>query len=105
MTDATFVTNIVADHLGGRGTFVGAFVQDWGSGAMDRTFGTVTGTARVYYHSRGTSAWQYLGSTRLGDGGSAAYTKGGSLLQGYFEVVFPAQGYYRASTSKTIYLG
>lgn len=100
ITDKTCFTSLAANHFDGR-TLVSGFVID--HCGTSRTFGIVKGSARVYYHPRGSTAWRYLGSARTGAGGSVNYTYY-HVLNGYFRIVFPAQGYYLSSTSKTVYL-
>lgn len=101
-TDRTYVTHFVALHLEG-GTDLGAIVQDYPqSGGV--TYATVRGTAKFYYHPKGTSTWRYLGSARTGSGGSVALALSGTV-DGYFRIVFPAQGYFLGSVSNTEYLG
>lgn len=104
ITDQTCFTGLAAGHLDGRTLVSGSVIDHCGTGAKAQSFGIVKGTAKVYYHPRGTSTWRYLGSARTGAGGSVAYTRNGTL-DGYFRIVFPAQGYYLSSTSKTLHLG
>jgi hypothetical protein len=100
-TDRTYVTHFVALHLEG-GTALGAIVQDYPqSGGV--TYATVKGVAKFYYHPKGTSTWRYLGSDRTSSFGAVAYALAGTV-DGYFRIVFPAQGYFLGSQS-TEYLG
>jgi hypothetical protein len=100
-TDRTYVTHFVALHLEG-GTDLGAIVQDYPqSGGV--TYATVKGVAKFYYHPKGTSTWRYLGSDRTSSFGAVAYALAGTV-DGYFRIVFPAQGYFLGSQS-TEYLG
>jgi hypothetical protein len=102
--DHTCIPNFSADHFTALSrTDIAGFVQDW-CGNPEWTFGTVTGTAQFYYHPRGTTKWTYLGSGKLGVSGSAVFTAN-RILHGYFKMVYPAHGYFLASTSKTFYLG
>lgn len=101
-TDRTYVTRFVALHLEG-GTDLAAIVQDYPqSGGV--THATVKGVAKFYYHAKGTSTWRYLGSDRTSSIGAVAYSLGGTV-DGYFRIVFPAQGYFLGSVSQTEYLG
>jgi hypothetical protein len=103
ITDHTCVTGLNVSHYGGR-TLVHARVQDW-CAAGQQSFGQVKGQlAMVYYHPRGTTAWRYLGETRTDASGFVNLTRY-SVVRGYFHVVFPAQGYYLASTSNSVYAG
>jgi hypothetical protein len=100
-TDRTYVTHFVALHLEGD-TALGAIVQDYPqSGGV--TDATVKGVAKFYYHPKGTSTWRYLGSDRTSSFGAVAYSLAGTV-DGYFRIVFPAQGYFLGSQS-TEYLG
>jgi 5-hydroxyisourate hydrolase-like protein (transthyretin family) len=90
-------------HFDGRTEVDGMIVDWWGSGNTDRSFETVTGTAKVYYRPNTSTAWKYLGSTKLGQGGSADYTYYGTL-HGYFYIQYPAQGYFLASKSSTLHI-
>lgn len=91
------------DHFDGRTDIGGMVVDWWGSGNTDRSYETVTGTAKVYYRPNTSAAWKYLGSTKLGQGGSADYTYYGTL-HGYFYMQYPAQGYFLASKSPTLHI-
>ena len=100
-TDRTYVAHFVALHLSGT-TALGAIVQDYPpSGGVSYT--TPQGTAKFYYHPRGSTTWHYLGSSRTDSQGSVSF-EGGGLLHGYFRIVFPAQGDFLGSTSNTLYL-
>lgn len=100
-TDRTYVTEFVALHLHGV-TDLGAIIQDWPqSGGVSYT--TVRGVAKFYYHPKGTSTWRYLGSDRTSSIGAVADDLSGTV-DGYFRIVFPAQGYFLGSES-TQYLG
>jgi hypothetical protein len=101
MYDQTCFTGLGASHFDGR-TLVQGRVVDF-CGSKTRTFATVTGTAKVYYRPNTSTAWKYLGSTKLGQGGSADYTYYGTL-HGYFYIQYPAQGYFLASKSSTLYI-
>lgn len=101
VTDETCFSGLAASHVNGRTQVQGFVIDHCGN---RKSFGTVKGTAKVYYHPRGTTAWRYLGSVRTGAGGSVVYTYY-KTLAGYFRIVFPAQGYYLGSTSKTMHLG
>jgi len=92
----------IALHLNGY-TGLAAIMQDYPqSGGV--TYTTVKGLAKFYYHPKGTSTWRYLGSARTDSSGSVAYALSGTV-DGYFRIVFPAQGYFLGSVSKTEYLG
>lgn len=100
-TDRTYVTSFVALHFAGE-TELGAIMQDWPpSGGV--TYTTVRGVAKFYYHPKGTNKWRYLGSSRTDSSGAVSLELG--AINGYFRIVFPAQGYFLGSVSKTEYLG
>jgi hypothetical protein len=95
--------NQFVSHFNGR-TLLGADIVDWwGSGNTDHSWATVTGTAKVYYRPNTSAAWKYLGSAKLGQGGSFDYTYYGTL-HGYFYIQYPAQGYFLASKSATLHI-
>jgi hypothetical protein len=101
-TDRTYVTSFVAMHLNGY-TDLAAIMQDWPpSGGV--SYAKVTGVDKFYYHPKGTSTWRYLGSARTDSSGSVAYALSGTV-DGYFRIIFPAQGNFRGSVSNTEYLG
>jgi hypothetical protein len=102
VTDQTCVTGLAVSR--GRRTEVQAQVQD-SCATGQRSFGEVSGqVAEVYYHPRGSTTWTLLGQTNTDANGLVDYTND-SAVRGYFKVVFPAQGYYLASTSETVYAG
>lgn len=94
--DQTCFTGTNVEHFDGR-TIVGGRIIDW-CGSKTQTFATVSGSAQIYYRKGTSGSWTHLGSAKLGQGGTFAYTKG-STLHGYFYVTYPAQGYFRASGS------
>lgn len=94
--DQTCFTGTSVSHSNGR-TLVSGRVIDW-CGSKSQSFETVTGYAQVYYRKGTSGAWAHLGSAKLGQGGTFAYTKY-STLHGYFYVTYPAQGYFLASAS------
>lgn len=94
--DQTCFTGTSVGHFDGR-TTVDGMVIDW-CGSKNQTFKTVTGYAQVYYRKGTSGSWTHLGSAKLGQGGTFAYTKY-STLHGYFYVTYPAQGYFLASAS------
>ena len=99
--DRSYVTHVVALHLHGY-TDLAAIVQDYPqSGGV--TYAQVTGTVYLYYHPRGTSTWRYLSSARTDGQGNVAFARAGTI-NGYFRIVFPAQGHFLGS-SATVYLG
>jgi hypothetical protein len=58
----------------------------------------VTGVVKFYNRAKGATAWRYLGSARVqGDGGVAFSVKG--ALNGSYQAVFAAQGYFLASSA------
>jgi hypothetical protein len=59
----------------------------------------VPGTARLYYHPRGTTQWTYLGSQRTDFQGFVGWTIT-KYRTGYFKIVFPAQGNYLGSSAE-----
>jgi len=87
-------------HVRGR-TIVSGIVRD-SCGAKKASFGAVKGEVKVYYHPSGTSSWRYLGEVRTGGRGTFTYSRAG-VLNGYFQVDFPAQGYYLASKSNEVF--
>jgi hypothetical protein len=99
IVDRTCVTGLTVTHSGGQ-TRVGGEVQD-ACGSWE-SFGPVRGTYKVYFHPRGTTKWRLLGTARTSSGGGVSFTHAGTL-SGYFRVVFPAQGFYLASTSRSAY--
>ena len=104
ISDHTCVTHVVAMHTHGY-TALAALVDDYCAPGGEMSFGQVTGTARFYYEPTGTTTWRYLGADRAtsGEDGSVALGPAGTL-HGHFKIVFPAQGYYLASTSSIAYL-
>jgi hypothetical protein len=101
-TDRTYVTMFVAMHLYGY-TDLAAIMTDYPpSGGV--SYRTVTGVDRFYYHPKGTNTWRYLGSARTDGSGSVAFARSGTV-DGYFRIVFPAQGDFLGSVSNTEYLG
>jgi hypothetical protein len=58
----------------------------------------VPGIVKFYYHPRGTTKWTYLGETRVNSLGEAGWSIG--KTSGYFEIVYPAQGNYLASSKE-----
>lgn len=91
------------NHFYGRTDLGSAVVDWWPSGRWDRSFETVTGSAKVYYRPNTAAAWRYLGSAKLGQGGFVDYTYYGTL-DGYFYIEYPAQGYFLASKSVTLHI-
>lgn len=106
-TSASFITDrtcasISVRHSHGRTTVSGA-VKDR-CAAKERSFGAVKGVVKVYYHPRGAKTWRYFGQVHTGAGGTYSDSLHG-VLNGDFRVVFPAQGYFLGSVSKTLRLG
>ena len=79
-------------------TNVEAYIMDEPSNSSNTFDGyPVPGTARLYYHPRGTTKWTYLGDKRTDFLGFVGWSIGKSLT-GYFKIVFPAQGNYLGSS-------
>ncbi|MCO5995861.1 hypothetical protein [Actinoallomurus rhizosphaericola] len=75
-------------------------VTDWHSGQV--SFSTLHGLkVRLYYRAHGSKTWHYYRTATLGKNGSftVSAAKGKKY---YFKVVFPAQGVYQTSTSRTL---
>lgn len=101
--DHTCVTGTYVSHYYGR-TLVHARVQDWCANGQV-TFGPVKGqVVNVYYHPAGSTTWRLIAQPHTDANGFVNYTSY-SVPRGYFLVVFPAQGYYLRSASKTVYAG
>lgn len=100
ITDQTCIS--VSVRRSNQRTIVSGAVADKCS-AKQRSFGAVKGVVKVYYHPRGARTWRYLGEVHAGVGG--IYTDSlRRVLNGDFRVVFPAQGYFLGSVSKTVFL-
>jgi hypothetical protein len=83
-------------------TMVHARVQDWCANGQ-QTFGQVKGKiVKVYYHPRGSTTWRLIAQQYTDANGFVDYTRY-SVVRGYFMVVFPAQGCYLGSASKSVY--
>ncbi|MBO0814473.1 MAG: hypothetical protein J2P30_04890 [Actinobacteria bacterium] len=103
VTDHTCVTGTSVSHSAGR-TLVHARIQDWCANGQV-TFGQVRGkVVNVYYHAPGSTPWRLIAQPHTDANGFVNYTRY-SVLRGYFMVVFPAQGNYLRSASKTVYAG
>lgn len=102
--DETCLTGLGVGHFDGRTLVHGFVVDHCGAGAKDATFETVTGTAKIYYRKNAKARWTYLGSARLGHGGSVDYTHAGTIV-GDFLIGYPGQGYFERSSSVPLYLG
>jgi hypothetical protein len=103
ITDHTCVTGFYVSHSSGR-TLVHARVQDWCANGQ-LSFGEVKGkVVNVYYHPAGSTTGRLIAQPHTDADGFVVYTIY-SVLRGYFKVIFPAQGYYLASASKTVYAG
>lgn len=102
ITDRTF-SHVSHVGISGSRTIVSGWVRDWNATGQ-QTFGNIVGPyVKVYYHSRSTSTWSYLGEVRTAAGGNVTFTEN-KALHGYFRLVFPAFGNYLGSTSNTYYL-
>jgi hypothetical protein len=58
----------------------------------------VPGVVKFYYHPRGTTKWTYLGHKRTDSLGGVGWSL--DKTSGYFEIVYPAQGNYLASSKE-----
>jgi hypothetical protein len=58
----------------------------------------VTGVVKFYNRPKGTKTWRYLGSARVQSNGQAAFSMK-ATLNGNYQAVFPAQGYFLASSA------
>jgi hypothetical protein len=58
----------------------------------------VPGIVKIYYHPRGTTRWTYLGEKRIQPTGQVGWSV--DKPSGYFEIVYPAQGNYLASSKE-----
>jgi hypothetical protein len=106
IVDRTCVAMPVALHFHGE-TELGAVIEDW-CPPQNRLIAIPSGAAKFYYHPKGSTTWRYLGSSRTtaeaGLGGAVGLSLAGTV-NGYFRIVFPAQGNFLGSVSKTLHLG
>jgi hypothetical protein len=100
ITDQTHFATASVSHTSSK-SYVNGQVTDW-SKSQPRTFSTLKGLkVRLYYRAHGSKTWHSYKSGTLATNGRFALTaaKGKSY---YFKVVFPTQGAYQTSTSKTL---
>lgn len=101
VVDRTCVTSFSVSHIDGQTRVRGRVGDSCGTGLDRLSFGPVQGKIKIYFHPRGTKTWRYLGAASASAAGSFAFSRDG-FLSGYFRAVFPAQGYYRESTSRDV---
>ncbi|MEV5704125.1 hypothetical protein [Actinoallomurus sp. NPDC052274] len=75
-------------------------VTDWYDGQV--SFSSLRGLkVRLYYRARGSKTWHAYRTATLGRDGAFSFSAAKGKKY-YFKVVFPTQGAYRTSTSRTL---
>jgi hypothetical protein len=78
-------------------TSLDGFITTASSSGDNINGAAVSGTVKFYYHPRGTTKWTYLGEKKT-DSKTGQVTWSADKTSGYFEIVYPAQGNYLASS-------
>jgi hypothetical protein len=100
ITDQTRFASASVSHTSSK-SYVNGQVTDW-SKSQPSSFSTLKGLkVHLYYRAHGSTTWHSYLTATLATNGRFAFTaaKGKSY---YFKVVFPTQGAYQTSTSKTL---
>ncbi|MEV5749822.1 hypothetical protein AB0L00_18535 [Actinoallomurus sp. NPDC052308] len=99
LTDQTHFAAAAIYRTSSKSSFEGR-VTDWHNGQV--SFSTLRGLkVRLYYRARGSKTWHAYKTATLGRNGAFSFSASKGKKY-YFKVVFPTQGVYRTSTSRTL---
>jgi hypothetical protein len=98
LDDRTYVVQFHADSVNGE-TGMNAMVFDHTPGSPPYMYvANVTGVVKFYNRAKGATTWRYVGPAHVqGNGNVALVLK--AALNGNYQAVFPAQGYFLGSSA------